>query len=67
MEKLFRGVLINNGFGEDISGMMFDIDVRDSSTTSGFARRKLPLPEAVQETIEQITELSAFKWLNPLY
>ena len=47
--------------------MKFEIDARTVYTSSGFHRKKLKMAEAILETLDQITELSAYKWSNPLY
>jgi len=47
--------------------MKFEIDVRTANTTSGFERKQLQMAGAILEVLDQITELSAYKWSNPLY
>jgi len=67
MEKIFTSTIVHLCFGEDMSDVIFDIDVRDSKTTSGLVRKELTFAEAVLEIIDQITELAPTKWSNPVY
>lgn len=67
MEKIFTSTIVTLCFGEDMSDVIFDIDVRDSKTTSGLVRKELTFAEAVLEIIDQITELAPTKWSNPVY
>ena len=67
-EILSQNILTIN-FGQDISGMQVDLDMREFTTATDFyfKRRKVKIGEAITEMIEQVTFGSPFKNLNPFY
>jgi len=67
MRNLFNCTIGHVCFGEDISNMKFEIDVRTSDSSNGFERKQLSMSDSIMETLDQITELAAYKWSNPLY
>ena len=67
MEKIFTSTIVHLCFGEDMSDVIFDIDVRDSESSTGLVRKELKFAEALLEIIDQITELAPTKWSNPVY
>ena len=67
MRNLFNCTIGHVCFGEDISNMKFEIDVRTSDSSNGFERKQLSMSDSILETLDQITELAAYKWSNPLY
>ena len=67
-EILSQNILTIN-FGQDISEMQVDFDMREFTTATDFVfkRRKVKIGEAISEIIEQVSYGAAFKHLNPFY
>ena len=66
-EKLFCRSIVHICFGEDVSDMEFDLDVRVSANSTEFVRKKLKMAEGIHEFEEQMLGLIIWKWLNPVY
>ena len=65
---MFCRNIVHVSFGEDVSDMLFDFDVRENGNNSkGFVRKKLRLPEAIHEFGDAATESVGYKAYNPLY
>ena len=66
-EKIFCRNIVHICFGEDVSDMKFEIDVRKEKPSYEFERKTLNLPEAINEFNASVFEEMGFKWLNELY
>ena len=66
-EKLFCSNIVHICFGEDVSNMEFDFDVRVSADGNEFVRKKLKLGEANHEFVNSVLGILFLKWLNPIY
>ena len=67
-EIITQNILTIN-FGHDISGTLVDLDVRVFSSTTDFVfqRQKTKIGPSIAEMVEQISQGSVFKHLNPFY
>ena len=63
-ERIFARSIITIAFGEDISGELFDLEMRKA--TGGFETRKVNIMEALTEVNACIGESAPVKFLNPL-
>ena len=66
-EKLFCRNIVHISFGEDVSDMKIEIDFLKNPTGSEFARKSVPLAEAIHEYNDIMFSLGPSKWLNPVY
>ena len=62
VEDLLCRSIVHICFGEDVSDMQVEIEFPKENT-----RKKLTLAEALNEYNTSVTELSANKWLHPVY
>ena len=67
-EDLFCRNIVHICFGEDVSDMTFEYDVRKNGRGSKeFVRKTLRLPEAIHESDDAAVEAAPLKSFNPLY
>ena len=67
-EILSQNILTIN-FGQDISEMQVDFDMRELTTAKDFVfkRKKVKIGEAIAQINEQVSYGAAFKHVNPFY
>ena len=66
-EKLLCRNIVHICFGEDVSDMEFDFDVRVTEDGKDFVRKKIKLAEAIHEFDDSVIGILFLKWLNPIY
>ena len=62
---MFCRNIIHICFGEDVSEMLIDIDVRVSPSSDELVRKTIC--EAIHEFDHDVLNLAPYKWLNPIY
>ena len=68
-EEILTANILTFNFGEDISKIPIEMDMREESTGSNFklVRKTVTLGKALKEVVDQLCMLAGVKWMNPFY
>ena len=67
LEKLLCRTMVIITFGEDISDLEIEMDVRTGPGSSEFVRKSLPLAQAAREFDDAVFDHAPFKWQSRWY